>query len=54
MTAMLIVALICSVLLNSLKDKLIFLVLNMQLIKSLTMYEVMFPANVEIQISYIR
>ena len=31
-----------------------FLILSMQLIKSLTIYEVKFPANVETYIKYIR
>ena len=32
----------------------LILILNMQLVKSLTMYEVKFPANVETYIGYIR
>ena len=51
---MMVVAIVLSVVLKSLKDRLIFLILNMQLITSLTMYEVNFPPNIEIQINYVR
>ena len=51
---MFIIIICISLILKSLEDQLIFLVLNMQLIKSLTMYDVSMPPNVETYIGYIR
>jgi hypothetical protein len=54
MIAMLIIGIILSFVLKQFKDRLMFLILNMQLVKSLTMYEVKMPANVEIYLGFIK
>jgi hypothetical protein len=51
---MVILFIILSVVLKGLKEKLMFMFFSLQLVVTLTVYEILFPANVETFVSYIR
>jgi hypothetical protein len=53
-TSMVIIVLVLSVVLKGLRDKLLFMFLNLQLVMTITVYSVLFPSNVETFIGYIR
>ena len=53
-TSMVIIILVLSVVLKGLRDKLLFMFLNLQLVMTITVYGVLFPSNVETFIGYIR
>ena len=51
---MVIVFLILSVILKGLRDKLLFMFLNLQLVTTILIYDILFPSNVETFVGYIR
>ena len=53
-TSMVIIVLVLSVVLKGLRDKLLFMFLNLQLVMTITVFSVLFPSNVETFIGYIR